>query len=237
MNCIAIDSNRDPLGTDNQVTYLNIEDITKSLLTGMRYKVTSTDGNVIYKCKLSKIRRETHKITDANNKTIAKFKLMMNEDKTGFNLMINTKNNIDKEDEEEKFNKNDYICVNVQPREETKDNTDVRKYMIRFYNKAIDGEDIIELEDRSYTSNNNNSGTVFDYKIYHGRPEYNSPILCNVGQSYSFNLNSTIDIQPGVEPLFMIILHVCIYILNSFRNNNNIYTTASLLIMASVVLL
>lgn len=227
MNCIVVESNRDTLPTKNESVFLNAE-YGKGILDYMKFKIRNSDGNVVYKCKLNPLSRsETPKITDGNDKTIAKFRLDMNTDHTGFNLYINSKNN--NTEKEEDFNKNDYMNLSVQPYDYNENNVS-QKYQISFYNKASGEEELIELIDRSYFSNNNTQ-VVFDYRIYNGKEEFNAPLICDVGQSYSFNTKTSINIQPGVEPIFMVILYLCVFILHSYKNSKK---AAPLLVLSTI---
>jgi len=206
MNCVVIDSNRDTLGTKNEITFLNIE-----YSTGFRpkFKVTNEAGDVVYKCKLNPLSNETHSITGAKGKTIIKFRLDRNDDFSSFNIFIISKNDNNKNKED--FYKNDYMDVSVQLCDE---NNVSQKYQIEYYNKATGDYDIIELVDRTFPKNN---VMVFDYKVYNGKQDFNAPLICDAGQSYTFRAKSSITIQPGVEPLFMVILHFCVFILNSYK--------------------
>jgi len=213
MNYTVIGSNRDTLCANNEVTFLNIE-CSESLLEMNKFKVKNSEGDVIYKCKMNPIRRETHKITDAKDKTIAKFRLDMNNDLTGFNIYINSKN--DNLEKEKDFVKNDYINFSVQPYDCSEDD-EIRKYEINFFNKATGKNALIELIDRSYHTSNVSTCTVFDFKVYDGKQEFNAPLICDVSQSYSFDSKCSVSIQPGVEPLFIVVLYLCVYILRSYK--------------------
>ncbi len=226
MNCVVIDSNRDSLYANNEITFLNIN-CSHGLRT--KFTVTNTKGDVVYKCKLNPFRRDTHQITDANGKTVVKFRLDMNDTFDSFNLHINSKNdNIEKGGN---FNKNDYMNAIVQLYDEEYDS---QRYQIKYYNKATGNIDTLELVDRSYYKNNI---VVFDYKIYDGMQDYNAPLICDVGQSYSFIAKSWASIEPGVEPLFMVILHLCVFILNSYKITNKTgYLNSSVVVNSEIAL-
>jgi len=200
MNCVVINSNRDSLHANNKKTLLNIEHS-----TGLRnkFKITNEKGNVVYKCKLNPLITETHKITDAKGKTIVKFSLDMVTNRDCFNLYINSKNNNYGNDKD--FYKNDYMNVNILLFSE---NFDTRKYQIEYFNKVTGYSDIIELIDRSYYKKK--FGMVYDYEIYNGSQDLNASLLCDADQSFKSKMKSSIAIQPGVEPLYMVILHLCV---------------------------
>ncbi|ORX84963.1 hypothetical protein BCR32DRAFT_325693 [Anaeromyces robustus] len=189
-----------------------------------KFEVKNSEKEIIYKCKLQPIRSMEHKVTDSNDKTIAKFKMVMNTKYNGFNLIINSKNGDEKiyvqfqlkdvdENTESHYDPNDTFHLKKIP--------DTRKYNIKFYNKSIEDEDIFEVVDKTNVSKNNYAGTIFDYKIYHGSQKTDAPLVCSVNQSYSFNNDISLNIQPGIEPLFMIIIFNCMFILRTYRFRTN----------------
>jgi len=209
MKCIAIDSNRDSLYAHNEKTFLNVE-----YSTGFRNKfnIKNEKGDTVYKCKLNPFITETHKITDAKGKTIIKFSLDMITGLNHFNLYVNSKNNNYKN--EEYFYKNDYMNINVLLCDET---FDTRKYQIEYFNKASGYTNVIQLIDRSYYRKN--FGIVYDYEIYNGNQDLNAPLICEADQSYKSKTKSSIFIQSGVEPLYMVVLHLCVYLFHSYKYN------------------
>jgi len=209
MNCVVIDSNRDSLHANNEETLLNIE-----YSTGLRtkFKITNEKGEVVYKCKLNPIITETHKITDAKGNTILKFRLDMNAGLNQFILFINSKNN--NNDNEEYFYKDDYMNVNVQLYDE---DSDTRKYRIEHYNKARGFTDVIKLFDKSCYKNN--FEMIYDYKIYNRKQDLNALSTCEADQSYVPKAKSSVSLQPGVEPLYMVVLHLCVYLFHSYKYN------------------
>jgi len=218
MDCVVIDSNRDTISTKNEMTYLNIEASFNVYKMNNKFTVKTIDGDLKYKCILSDLLENT--ITDKNGKTIAKFKMTMNDSRTAFDIKITSKN--DNLEKVPYFQKNECINVNVQ----LGNKLNSQKYQIQYYNKATGETDIIELYDRSEINRNSNQYVLFDYKIYNGKEDNNAPLICDVSTPYSFEPVSTVNIQPGVEPLFVVILHICVYINNIIKFKKKSLTLA-----------
>jgi len=209
MNCVVIDSNRDSLHASNEQTVLNIE-YTAGLRT--KFIITNEKGDVVYNCKLNLLKTETHKITDANGNTILKFRLDMNSRLNRFILFINSKNN--NNENEEGFYKDDYMNINIHLSDE---DSGTPEYRIEHFNKARGFTDVIKLFDKS--NYKNKSEMIYDYKICNRKQDLNALSVCETDQSCATKMKSSITLQPGVEPLFMVVLHLCIYLLHYYKYN------------------
>jgi len=210
MNHIAIGSDRDV--EYSPITVNNFKVIRKPKYTlSTIFEISDLNGNVIYNCKFNPLGLSfNHKIENSDGKTIAKINYEPNDFSKNFILHITVKNNNENK-KEEKFS--------LEFKKKDNENPNNITYALNYYNKAIEAEDILEINDKTYIDNN--KYLIIQYNVYHGSFNTGAPLVCRSDQTLGTTTpwNYSVDVHPGTEPILMLIIHFGILI-NNIRYNS-----------------